>query len=241
MKINIIIPVYNEEELIEKTLAAIENKLSGEYKIIVIDDFSIDNTRAIAERMAICNKNVRVISNVFGAGIAGAFKTGFEEVDADSVVVPVMGDFCDQPEAINRMYDKILEGYDIVCGSRNIKGGSRVDGRFLKNLFSILLSRIMHLISGIPCTDLTNSFKMYRKIALENINIESKGFEIFMEITIKAYLAGYKIVEIPTIWKGREAGKSKFRIFNDGQRYFKWVIFTIKKRLELLNEVFYRI
>ncbi|MCK4809537.1 MAG: glycosyltransferase [Candidatus Omnitrophica bacterium] len=231
MKINIIIPVYNEEELIEKTLAAIESKLSGEYKIIVIDDFSIDNTREIVKRMAICNKNIRVIPNMFEAGIVGAFKTGLEEVDADSVVVPVMGDFCDQPESINQMYAKILEGYDIVCGSRNIKGGRRVGGRFLKKSFSMLLSRIMHLISGIPCTDLTNSFKMYRRIVLKNINIESKGFEMSIEITIKAYFAGYKIAEIPTVWRDRKAGKSKFHIFNHGLRYFRWTMFALRKQL----------
>jgi len=226
--INIIIPVHNEEKLIEKTLTILENKLFREYRIIVVDDFSTDRTRDIVGKIAVYNKNIELISNAFKTGIAGALKTGFERADRDSVVVPVMGDLCDQPETIEQMYNKIQEGYDIVCASRYTKGGRRIGGPILKGLASRYLSRFIYLLYKFHCSDPTNSFKMYRKNVLDNIDIESRGFEVSLELILKAKLLGYKITEVSTTWKDRETGESKFRNFRDGWRYFKWLIFIVK-------------
>jgi len=229
--INIVIPVRNEAELIEKTLSVLEDKLSMKHKIIVVDDFSKDGTQEIVKKIISCNKSIELISNVFKQGFSGALKTGFQKADKNSVVVPVMGDFCDQPETINHMYTKITEGYDIICASRYMKEGRITGAKKLKNLASMLFNWIVYKITKIECSDLSNSFKMYKKEVLENISTESSGFEISAEIALKAYLRGYRITQVPTIWKNRETGKSKFNFLKHGSKYFKWVIFAIKLRL----------
>jgi len=227
----IVIPVRNEEQLIEKTLASLKNKLSREHKIIVIDDFSTDKTREAVEKLMVSNKSIELTANTFKAGIAGALRSGFARMDERSLAVPVMGDSCDEPETIERMYTKILDGYDIVCGSRYVNNGKRIGKRSLKGLISKLLNKFIQFVSKIPCSDLTNSFKMYQAEVLKNIDIESKGFEISVELLLKAYFSGYKITEVSTIWRAREKGKSKFHIFNDGYRYIKWIIFAMQNRL----------
>ena len=87
---------------------------------------------------------------------------------------------------------------------------------------------LVHLITKIPNTDSTNPFKAYRKSILEKINTKSEGFEISLEIVLRAYLEGYKIAEIPTKWRERTTGQSHFNIFRDGLKFIKWFIFALR-------------
>lgn len=232
MKLNIIIPVRNEEKLIEKTIANLENKVKTEHRIIVVDDSSGDATRTIVERIARDNKNINMALNKFNAGFAAALKTGFEAADVNSAVVPVVADFCDQAETIDEMYRLITAGDDIVCASRYTGEGRVIGGKFPKSLVSRLVSRFLHSLTGVPCTDWTNSFKMYRREILKNIDIQSRGFEVSVEIVLKALLAGYKLSEVSTVWRGRREGKSKFHLLKNGWKYLKWVIFALNNRAE---------
>lgn len=235
MELVIIIPVRNEEAIIEKTLCSLEDRLKIEHKVIVVDDYSADDTPKIIEQLTKRYKNIRLIFNAKEQGFGNTLITGFEGVCNNSVVVPFMADSSDQIEDIEAMYNKILKGYDIVCGSRYRKNGARIGGPFLKALCSRFLSSMACLFTNISSTDITNPFKMYRKKVLENIDIESQGFIISTEIVLKAYFAGYKITEIPTIWVEREIGKSKFYLWKDWKdckKSIKWFLFTVfsKKR-----------
>ncbi len=138
-----------------------------------------------------------------------------------------MADLCDEVEIIQHMYKKIFEGYDIVCASRYTGGGEREGGSILKAFLSRYSNWLLHKITKVPTTDLTNSFKAYRKTVLEDIPIRSNGFDISMEIVLKAYFKGYKIAEIPTKWRERSKGQSHFMILRDGIRHLKWFIFGL--------------
>jgi hypothetical protein len=96
-----------------------------------------------------------------------------------------------------------------------MKGGKQIGGPFFKKLLSRTAGFTLKYFTGLPVHDVTNSFKLYRKSMVDNIDIESeKGFEIGMEIVIKAHFSGYKITELPCTWTDRQAGQSKFRILN---------------------------
>jgi hypothetical protein len=129
------------------------------------------------------------------------------------------------------MLSKIDEGYDIVCGSRYIRGGSRIGGSKAKGFFSSFVGRSLYYLLGLPTHDIANAFKMYRKKVIDSIDIESCGFEVSMEIPLKAYYLGFKITEVPTIWRERAKGKSKFRIFKLSSSYIKLYIWAIFKSL----------
>ena len=148
------------------------------------------------------------------------------------VVVPVMGDLCDDLMTIPLMLEKVKEGFDVVCGSRYIKGGSRIGGSKVKGFFSFFVGLTMSMFTGIPTRDVANAFKMYRKEVIESINIESTGFEVSMELALKAYFNGFKVTEVPTVWREREKGKSSFKIFNLTPNYSRWYLWAVGKRLK---------
>ncbi len=223
----IIIPVYNEEKIIKNTILELRKRIRQEYSLVLVDDYSSDSTYRVIKQISLDTQNIKLLSNRYKKGFGYALRTGIEVADSDDIIVIVMADLCDEIELIPQMYNKIIEGNDIVSASRYIKGGRREGGPILKALLSRYSSCLIHKISRIPLTDLTNSFKAYHKKALENISIESTGFEISMEIVLKAYLKGYKIVEIPTKWRERTDGESHFAIIRDGIKFIRWFIFGL--------------
>lgn len=86
---------------------------------------------------------------------------------------------------------------------------------------------------GIPTHDIANAFKMYRKKAIDSIDIQTKGFEVSMEIPLKVYFLGFKITEVPTIWRERTKGKSNFKILKLLPDYIKLYIWAVYKRLSI--------
>lgn len=222
--INIVIPVYNEGGNIQKLFEEIKEKMNTPAEILVVYDFDEDNTLPVIA--AIKDKYpfpVRVERNLYGRGALNAIKSGMQLSTKEAVLV-MMADLSDSLEVVDAMYDKITrEGYDLVCGSRYMKGGKQYGGPFLKGLFSRVAGVSLHWLTRIPTHDVSNSFKMYRKTMLDAIHIESNGgFEIGMEIVVKAYIAGYKITEIPSMWYDRAEGQSNFKLWTWLPHYLHW-------------------
>ena len=231
VNLTVIIPVYNEKVLIKDTLLQLRERIKQDYYLILVDDYSTDGTYKIIEELLPDFQNLKLLINRYKKGLGNALRTAFEAVASEGIVVVVTADLSDEVEIIPQMHKKILEGNDIVCASRYIEGGKRQGGSILKGFLSRYGSWLIYKISKFPSTDLTNSFKAYRKRVLENILIESKGFEISMEIVLKSYLKGYNITEIPTKWKERTSGQSHFLIFRDGIKFIKWLILGLCLRV----------
>jgi glycosyltransferase involved in cell wall biosynthesis len=227
--INIIIPVYNERENIKGTLLEIKTKIKTPHNIFIVYDFEEDNSIPVVKDFMQNNTNTYLIKNKYRKGVLNAIKTGFETID-NGVVLVVMADLSDDLYRVDKMFKKINEGYDIVCGSRYMRGGEQIGGPRIKKFLSRLAGISLYHLTGIPTHDVTNSFKMYKKSVLDNIEIESNGgFELGMEIVVKAFLKGYKITEVPSTWRDREKGKSRFRLWKWLPRYIYWYIFTFRK------------
>ncbi len=127
MKLSIIIPAYNEEDNIVKVINKIEHSIDIPFELIVVNDHSVDNTARFTEELTRQYGNVRLVENKSERGFANAIKTGFSNATGD-VFIPIMADLCDDLSTIKKMFDKINDGYDMVCASRYIKGGSRIGG-----------------------------------------------------------------------------------------------------------------
>ena len=81
----------------------------------------------------------------------------------------------------------------------------------------------LHWLGGMPIHDPTNNFRLYSKRLLERVTIESTGgFELGIELTVKAHLMGMRIAEVPTTWRDRTAGESRFKLWQWLPRYLKW-------------------
>lgn len=230
MKLTIVIPAHNEEDIIISTLNDLKKKLTVQCNILVVDDHSTDKTSSLVKEYIKNNKNVNFVGN-YGPnrGFSSALKIGFAKSKTE-YVLPVMADLCDDPRTINKMHSKISENWDIVCGSRYMKGGSKVGGPKLQGLFSNIVCRSLKIITGIPTWDVSNAFKVYRKSLFKRIKIrDGAGVEISMEITLNAFFIGAKITEIPTHWRGRTVGDSKFKLLVRFPKYLKIYLWSLKK------------
>ena len=232
MKLSIVVPAHNEEDNIGNLIDKVALILKIDFELLVVNDHSSDATARIVLDKARLFGNIRLIQNNSEAGFANTLRTGFANASGD-LILPLMADLCDDLNTVNIMYDKINKGYDVVCGSRYIKGGARIGGSKLKGFLSSLAGWSAYYLLGIATHDIANAFKMYRKKVIDSFNIDAKGFEISMELPVKAYYAGYKITEVPTVWHEREKGKSSFRMFNLIPNYLKLYFWAIKKRMGL--------
>lgn len=222
--IQVIIPVYNEGENILQTLEEIRSKISVPKQILVVYDFEEDNTLPVLRGYMKENgsASLSLIKNKYGKGVLNAIRTGFE-ASREEVVLVVMADNSDDLVVADAMFAKIKEGFDIVCASRYMKGGKQIGGPKIKGFLSRMAGLSLYYLFGFPVHDVSNSFKMYRKKVIDGIQLESKGgFEIGMEILVKAFSSGYKITEIPSVWKERTAGKSRFKILKWLPGYLHW-------------------
>ncbi len=227
--LGIVIPVYNEKDSISETFNRIAHDIRSKKEVMVIYDNPDDNTLPVVEEIKESYKfPIICVRNKYGKGALNAIKTGMEESHGDAVLV-LMADLSDSIWIADRMYYKIVrKGFDLVCGSRYMKGGKQHGGPRFKGFLSRMAGLSLHLLSGIPTHDVTNSFKMYRKSLLDSVKIESDGgFEIGMEITVKAYLNGYRITEIPAEWFDREGGESHFKLWKWIPHYLHWYLLCI--------------
>ena len=231
--IGIVVPVYWEAENIENLLNEIDGKIRTEKKVFIVYDVEEDPTIEVVNSLIKkYNFDIKLIKNKYGRGVSKAIKTGFEVADTDAVLV-VMADLSDDLSIVDRMYEMIKNGYDIVCGSRYTKEGRHFGGHLIKKMMSRFAGLSLHYLTGIPTRDVTNSFKMYNKNSLDKITIESnEGFEIGMEICVKIFVKGGKIGEIPSIWVDRVKGKSKFKILKWLPKYLKWYFYAFRKLIE---------
>ena len=229
--VSIVIPVYNEGDNIRTALTAIQERVKCEHNILIVYDFDEDNTLPAVKELMPAMPCVSLVKNKYGRGVLNAIKTGLESALGGYVVV-TMADLSDPPEVINDMVNAAeSERADVVCASRYMKGGRQVGGPLVKGLMSRTAGLTLCWFAGLPTHDATNSFKLYRKSYLDEVSIESTGgFELGLELTVKAYLQGRKICEVPTTWTDRTAGESHFKIMKWLPSYLHWYFMAFRRR-----------
>lgn len=222
-RLSIVIPVYNEGDNIGRTLDAIAAQVTTPHRISLVYDFDEDTTLPVVRDRQDFGCTIRLIKNPT-PGVVGAIKTGLCLAEEEYVLV-TMADMSDDYADVDIMYRLMGQGYDLVCGSRYMKGGRQIGGPIVKKFLSRLAGVSLPYLAGVPTCDATNSFKLYRKSMLEALSIESKGgFEVGMEIVIKSHALGYKVTEIPTCWTDRTVGTSRFRLVRWAPYYIRWYV-----------------
>jgi dolichol-phosphate mannosyltransferase len=230
--LTLICPAYNEAENMPKLLERLATAVRTPFELLVVYDRDDDTTLPALDKVdARYPFTVRRLKNCYGHGALQAVMSGLEAADGVAAAV-IMADLADDLTIVDRMYRLIVEdGYDLVVGSRYMPGGKQVGGPVFKGMLSRLAGRSLHLLTGIPTCDVTNNFKMYRTSMLPELRIESRaGFEIAMELTVKAYARGYRIMEIPSVWTDRTAGVSRFRLWKWMPHYLRWYWYALCNR-----------
>lgn len=234
--LTLLIPVYNEAANFPELWKEITSQVRSRFRALVVYDFDEDNTVPIVQQViASGERRIELVKNDVGRGVVGAIRSGFNRTRHGAVMV-VMADLSDDLSQVDQMMDYYKDGYHIVVGSRYMTGGRLIGAPPFKQAMSRMAGVSLHRIRGIPTHDATNAFKLYDVQLLKQIEIESKGgFEISLEILVKAYLRGCRIVEFPTTWRARTQGESRFRLWEWLPRYLKWYFYAFQPRKPLKN------
>jgi glycosyltransferase involved in cell wall biosynthesis len=222
--ISLVVPVYNEADNILPLLEALMAGVASNHETLLVYDFDDDTTLPPARESGERYDALRLVKNNIGPGVLNALKTGLGEAKGDVVIV-TMADLSDDVSQIDEMASRVRSGDGVVAASRYVRGGRQVGGPFVKSTLSRLAGLSLRWLTGIETHDATNNYKAYNHELLQSHSIESdSGFELGLELTVKAYLSGFPISEIPTTWRDRTAGESRFRVLKWMPGYLRWYI-----------------
>ena len=213
MKVTVIIPMYNEEENVVKTIHEVNEilKTYEDYEIIAVDDGSFDKTFERASIAALENPKVKVLSHSKNCGMGKALRTGFKKAEGD-VIITIDADLSYDTSYIPKLIDALDEETDIVIGSQYMDGGKTEDIPYLRLFISKMANKIVGYAMANNVSTVTGVFRAYRREVLDSIELDSNGTEINPEILSKANAIGFNIKEIPVTLGGRKLGESKVKI-----------------------------
>lgn len=229
--LTVVVPVFNEAVNFPQLWEAMSSLIRSEFVAMVVYDFDEDNTIPVVQRIIDGGEQrLHLLKNKYGDGVVGALRTGFTTVEHGPVLV-IMADLSDDLSDVGGMIALYRAGYDVVVGSRYMRGGRIVGGPWLKKALSRLAGTSLHYLRSVATHDATNAFKMYDVAMLNSLQIESKeGFELNLEITVKAFLQGRRIAEIPSVWIDRTAGMSRFRLWKWLPSYLRWYLYAFRPK-----------
>lgn len=222
MKLSVVIPAYNEQGSIEKTVRDIHITLKRagiDHEIVVVDDSSTDDT---AKNLSLLSEEIielKAVASPNPNGFGFAVRAGLDVFIGDIVAI-MMADGSDHPDDLVAYYKTILGGVDCAFGSRFV-GGSRV-----KDYpgFKLVLNRVVNfgirVLFGHGYDDTTNAFKAYRREVIDSMQpLLSHHFNLTVELPLKAIVRGHSYGIVPIRWSNRETDESKLRLKEMGSRY----------------------
>ena len=229
-KLDIIIPVYNEDENIVRLLKALGNEVVCDFRVLICYDSESDKTLKYLKNSNIIDKEILLIKNP-KQGPNSAIIEGIKSSKAEIILIYMADDF-ENIKLINNMIGLIERGDDLVIPSRFIPGGKMLGAKKIKKMITVAGSHLICYFAGIPFKDCTNAFKMFSANLKNNIKLVSTtGFTFALELTAKSYFSNYKITEIPCIWIETKNRKSNFKIYKWLPYYIYWLMYSLIKNL----------
>ncbi|MGD1056249.1 MAG: polyprenol monophosphomannose synthase [Solirubrobacteraceae bacterium] len=214
----LILPTYNEIENLEAIVnvasKALESTAPDGYNILVVDDGSPDGTGQLADRLSGEHDWMHVLHRTEKNGIGPAYLAGFRHAldQGAGYVMEMDSDFSHDPADLARLLQAVYDGADLALGSRYVPGGGVVDWGLLRRFISEGGSTYARLVLGLHVRDLTGGFKCFRREVLEAIHfdgVRSQGYAFQVELTYRAVQAGFRVVEVPIVFRDRQQGTSK--------------------------------
>jgi dolichol-phosphate mannosyltransferase len=213
----VVIPTYNEaaniEGIVRAAVAELDRVAPDAYRILIVDDNSPDGTGQIADRLSAAQPQVEVMHRAAKTGLGHAYLAGFARAlsGGAELVIEMDADFSHDPRYLGPMLDAAKEA-DLVLGSRYVEGGGVEDWGLLRRLISRGGGFYARKILGVQIHDLTGGFKCIHRRVLETIQLETiraEGYVFQIEVTYRALRAGFRVKEIPIVFRDRSVGSSK--------------------------------
>jgi glycosyltransferase involved in cell wall biosynthesis len=221
----VVIPTYNEIATLERVIGGVLEAADGaalDVEVLVVDDGSPDGTGALADRLAADDKRLAVLHRPRKAGLGPAYLAGFawglrhgsggaRLQGSYDALCEMDADLSHDPTDVPRLL-RTLEHADLVMGSRYVPGGGVVDWPAHRRLLSAAGNRYVQLVTGLPVADATAGFRAYRRAVLEEVDlpsVDSDGYAFQLELVLRVWRAGFRIVEVPIVFTERREGASK--------------------------------
>ena len=233
--ISILIPIRNEYENLEDIERIFkENFYEIKHEVILINDFSNDNSLIKAEEISSKNKNFVVLNNQ-KKGLGGAINLGIQSANGKFICI-MMADFSDDINDLKKYYTLMEENnYDAVFGSRFTADSIVVGYPKQKLLLNRVFNFIVSLVFLNRYRDYTNAFKIYKSEMIKSfLPLVSESFNIFLELPLKVISRKYNFKVIPINWRTRKKGKAKFKIKELRSKYLFTLIYCFIEK-SLLN------
>ena len=226
IELSVVVTVFSETYSIEETLDILLGRDRNYIKEIIL----LASPRASEEAFTICNRwvakepRVRLVVQKNNPGIGWAYREGMLAATGNYVAL-MAGDLETEPAAVDRMVEKIAEtGCDGVIASRWLPGGGFTNYDPFKYVLNWAFQKIFRLLFRTRLSDLTFGFKILSREITETLEWESTLHEIHIETTLKPLKAGYYLEQVPSVWVGREEGRS----VNTLLRNFRYVRMALK-------------
>jgi dolichol-phosphate mannosyltransferase len=212
----LILPTYNEAENVEALVEAALPQLASTglpHRVLIVDDSSPDGTGAIADGLAARLTEVDVLHRGSKEGLGRAYLAGFRHAldRGAELLIEMDADFSHDPADLPRLVEAAADA-DLVLGSRYVPGGGVVNWGVLRRAVSWGGSVYARLLLWVPVRDLTGGFKCFHRRVLEGIdlgNVHANGYGFQIELTYRALRAGFRVEEIPILFRERRLGQSK--------------------------------
>ncbi|MDP2890928.1 MAG: polyprenol monophosphomannose synthase [Bacteroidota bacterium] len=230
----VLIPTYNEKENVERMIRKVFS-LKTPFQVLIIDDNSPDGTAEIVDRLIPeFSDRLHILKRAGKEGLGKAYLAGFHWALARpyEYIFEMDCDFSHNPRYLEKLYTACTQqNADLAIGSRYISGINVINWPLGRVLMSYIASMYVRTITGMKIMDTTAGFKCYHRKVLETIdfdNIRLKGYGFQIEMKFKTWKHGFKIVEVPIIFKDRTRGASKMSggIFNEAL----WGVLKMKIR-----------
>jgi dolichol-phosphate mannosyltransferase len=214
----LILPTYNEAANVERIVRAAATVLTEAapegFRILVVDDGSPDGTGKLADTLSAENEFLEVLHRTEKGGIGPAYLAGFGHAlqHGAGYVMEMDSDFSHDPADLARLLGAARDDADLALGSRYVPGGGVTDWGLLRKFISEGGSAYARLVLGLKVRDLTGGFKCFRREVLEAISfdqVRSRGYAFQVELTYRAVQAGFRVKEVPIVFRDREHGQSK--------------------------------
>lgn len=209
----LVLPTFNEAENVEAIVAAARANLPAGARVLVVDDGSPDGTGELADAIAAEHDEVEVLHRPVKEGIGPAYVAGFRHAleRGARLLAQMDADFSHDPADLPRLL-AVAQDADLVIGSRYVEGGGVSDWGPLRRAISWGGSAYARAVLRVGVSDLTGGFKVIRREVLEAIDlgsIASLGYAFQVEVTYRALRAGFRVVEVPIVFRDRRVGQSK--------------------------------
>lgn len=211
-RVVMVVPTYDEAD----NLAWIVDRLrkaQPDVHVLVVDDNSPDGTGKIADELAAADAAVHVVHRAEKGGLGAAYKHGFQVALAEGydVIGEMDADGSHQPEQLHLLLDALADA-DLVIGSRWVPGGSVVNWPVQRQLLSRGGNLYVRLLLGVSVRDATAGFRLFRRSALETIDlesVESTGYVFQTDLVSRCLRMGLRVREVPIEFVERVRGDSK--------------------------------